>query len=70
MLKVCSILLVFYFEEYFGFALISRYRHEVIYDRGKLLMFGGGAGVNHTAFSLDKVSTCKQKYLQCSFLVK
>ncbi|XP_060556787.1 kelch domain-containing protein 10-like [Ruditapes philippinarum] len=32
-----------------------RYRHEVIYYKGKLLMFGGGAGVNYSAFNLDKI---------------
>ncbi|KAL4226679.1 Kelch domain-containing protein 10 [Mactra antiquata] len=33
----------------------ARYRHEIIYYKGKLLMFGGGAGVSNTAFPLSKI---------------
>ncbi|XP_045166650.2 kelch domain-containing protein 10-like [Mercenaria mercenaria] len=32
-----------------------RYRHEVIYYKEKLLMFGGGAGAGYSAFRLSKV---------------
>lgn len=33
----------------------ARYRHEVIYYKGKLLMFGGGAGAGYSAFRLSKI---------------